>query len=188
MRVLETERLLLRPVEESDLGELLAFQWDRKIMGLMNFKPLSMNDQKEWLKTLGGKKLAFSIILKAENEQELIGVATLNQIDHLHQRASWGMKLKMERQSGGIGFEVSLILFHFAFSTLNLHKISGDTVAENAAARKMCQNLGLREEGLLVSHYYQNGKFRDVVLVGILKEEFYKKNRDALSKLCLLAE
>ncbi len=96
------------------------------------------------------------------------------------------MKLKSDLQSKGIGFEASLILLHFGFSIMNMRKIHGDILVENIANRKMCEKIGAREEGVLRSHYYQNGNFRDVVLVGILKEEFYKSNSESLKKFGLL--
>jgi RimJ/RimL family protein N-acetyltransferase len=188
MRMLETDRLLLRPVEEYDLKELLELQWDKSLMKFMKFKPLSMENQKEWIKSLGKNNATFVIVLKENNKYELIGLATLNQIDQLHQRASWGMKLKSNIQSKGVGFEASLILLNYAFSNLNLEKIHGDILFENIANRKMCKKVGVVEEGVLRSHYYQNGKFRDVVIVGILKKEFYEINKDELTRLDILME
>lgn len=186
MRVLETEKLLLKPVEESELNDLLELQWDKDIMKFMNFKPLSYENQKEWLKSLGKNNIAFSIYLKTENSTMIIGLTTLNQIDHFHQRAGWGMKLKSEFQSKGIGFETSMILLHFGFSYLNLIKIHGDILYDNIANRRMCEKIGAKEEGILANHYYQKGKFRNVVLVGIFKEEFYNNNSEILRKLNLI--
>ena len=36
MRMLETKRLILKPVEESDLKKLLELQWDKDLMKFMN--------------------------------------------------------------------------------------------------------------------------------------------------------
>lgn len=187
MRMLETDRLLLKPVEESELVFLLEMQWSQELMKFMIFKPLSLENQKEWFKSLGKENLAFSVYLKNAAQNELIGLATLNHIDHLHQRASWGMKLKSDLQSKGIGFEASLIIINFAFSHLNLVKIHADVIIENNISRRLAEKVGTREEGLLVSHYFQNGKFRDVILYGILKEEFYSKNQMELTRLGLIA-
>ena len=46
MRMLETDRLLLKPVEESELGSLLEMQWSQELMKYMIFKPLSLENQK----------------------------------------------------------------------------------------------------------------------------------------------
>ncbi len=186
MRVLETQRFLLCPPEESDLKELLEIQWDKNLMTFMNFKPLSMKNQYDWLNSLGGKNMAFCIFEKEANSKILIGLATLNNIDTLHQRVSWGLKLKTNLQGKGVGQEVSLMLLHYGFATLNMQKIYGDILFDNIANRKMCQKLGVMEEGVLRNHYYQNGKFRDVVLVGILKEEFYTINTEKLKLLELI--
>ena len=130
--------------------------------------------------------MAFCIFEKEGENKNLIGLATLNNIDTLHQRVSWGLKLKTNLQGKGVGQEVSLILLNYGFATLNMQKIYGDILFDNIANRKMCQKLGVTEEGVLRNHYYQNGKFRDVVLVGILKEEFYEINSEKLRLLEIL--
>ena len=52
----------------------------------------------------------------------------------------------------------------------------------------MCEKIGVREEGILINHIFQNGKFRNLVLVGILREEFYEKNLSALKNLGLVVD
>ena len=195
--MLETKRILLKPVEEDDLKYLLNLQWDKDVIQLMYFKPLSMKDSHDWLKSLGKTKLYFSVFQKYmvksllfdERDNlnfELIGLASLNNIDRLHQRASFGIKLKTEVQGQGIGCEAILILLHYAFAHLNMKKIYGDRVKENIGSIKLTEKLGMKEEGYLRQHSYINGAFRDLTLVGILKDEFYAKNNDKLKKLDLL--
>lgn len=186
MRMLETQRFILCPPEEKDLKELLELQWDRSLMTYMNFKPLSMKNQYDWLNTLGGKNMAFCAFEKDGENRNLFGLVTLNNIDTLHQRFSWGLKLKSNLQGKGVGFELSLMVLHYGFAFLNMQKIYGDILFDNIANRKMCQKIGVTEEGVLRNHYYQNGGFRDVVLVGILKNEFYEKNDEKLKELGLI--
>ena len=188
MRIFETERLVLRPVEEQDLRGLLELQWDKDIMKYMIFKPLSIEDQYKWFHSLGDMNIAFSVFLKQEKSQELIGLGTLNQIDHIHQRASWGMKLKSNLQKKGVGFEASLLLLHFAFSYLNLNKITANSLENNPAGNKIAEKIGTRKEGLLMKHIYQNGTFQNLVLFGILREEFYNKNSESLRNIGLINE
>lgn len=180
MRVLETDRFLLKPVEESDLLDLLELQWDRDVVKFMKFNPLSFDNQKSWFKSLGKNSFAFTILVKNQNREELIGLCGLNKIDYVNQRASWGMKLKSNIQSKGIGFEASILLIHYAFHYLNLKKIHADYLEENIASEKLTQKIGLRKEGLLINHLYHHGKFKNIVLVGILKDDFYTLNRQKL--------
>lgn len=187
MRVLETPRLLLVPVEEKDLLNLLDLQWDREVVKYMKFTPLSLENQKEWLKNLGKNSLAFTMFQKIGDNKEFIGLATLNNIDHVNQRASWGMKLKTNIQSKGLGFEASLLIIHYAFNFLNMNKIHADYIEENISSKKLTEKIGLRKEGLLVNHLYQNGEFRNLILVGILKEEFYSHNNEMLLHYQIIA-
>ncbi len=186
MRILETERLLLKPVEEADLVSLLDLQWDKDVVQHMRFTPLSMDNQSSWLRTLGKDRLAFTVFQKTEGKLELIGLATLNNIDSINQRASWGMKLKSYLLGKGIGYEASLMIIHYAFHFLNLIKIHADYIDDNKASEGLVNKIGLRKEGLLVKHLFHRGRFHDLNLVGILKEEFYAKNGDRLASLGLM--
>lgn len=186
MRVLETERLLLKPVEEADLPILLELQWDKEVVRQMKFNPLSLDDQKAWIKNLGKNSYAFTINYKTEKKIEFIGLSMINHIDHLNQRASWGMKLKSNLQGKGLGFEASLMIINYAFNYLNLKKIHADYLEENISSQKLVDKIGLRKEGLLINHLFHNGAFKNLLLVGILKDEFYNKNKDILGNLGLL--
>ncbi|MDD2228118.1 MAG: GNAT family protein [Candidatus Cloacimonetes bacterium] len=186
MRILETTRLLLKPVEEEDLPKLLDLQWDKDVVQHMKFTPLSMDDQKSWLKSLGKNRLAFMMLQKNEGQSEFIGLATLNNIDHVNQRASWGMKLKSNLVGKGIGYEASLMMIHYAFHFLNMNKVHADYIEDNSASDGLVKKIGLRQEGLLVKHLFHRGKFHDLVLVGILKDDFYVKNGDKLVELGLM--
>lgn len=190
MRVLETERICLRSVEEHHLEELLRLQWDREIMKLMNFTPLSMVNQKNWLASLTGSKTSkyFSVFLKDGDSENLIGLITLSQINHLHQRASWGLKIDSSAQGKGVGTETALILLHYGFSYLNMNKMFGDILVDNTPNRKLCAKIGHQEEGVLEEHYFQNGQFRDVVLVGLKRSNFYSVNKERLLKLGVIDE
>ncbi len=188
MRVLETQRLLLKPVEESDLPHMLELQWDKEVVKYMKFSPLSMENQKTWIKSLGKNSLAFTINLKTNNTTELIGLVTLNNIDHVNQRASWGTKLKSDLQGKGIGVETALIIIHYAFHYLNMQKIYADIIEDNISSQKLTDRIGARKEGLLINHLYHNGEFKNLVLVGILKDEFYNKNRKELIRLGLIKQ
>jgi len=186
--MLKTERITLYPVTKGAevLSNLLKLQWDKEVMKLMNFKPLSEQDQDKWVESLVSdkSKLFFNIAQKSkDNNAEFIGLASLNNIDRLHQRASFGIKLRTDVQSKGIGYETALILLHFGFSNLNLLKIHGDRVKENIGSIKLTKKLGMTEEGCLRKHQFINGEFRDLTLVGILKDEFYLTNLAELKRL-----
>jgi diamine N-acetyltransferase len=175
MRLLESDRLLLKPIEEEDINQLLEIRWDREVMRLSLPEPISRRDQQEWFRSLSTKNnLALSVFLKEASGLKLVGTIGLYDINTRHQRATFRMRLSGECQGQGIGFEAGRMLMEYGFNVLNLRKICGDQFAENKAAVTFCRRLGFVEEGVLRQHYYQNGMFRDVSFVGLLKEDFFK--------------
>src|SRR6187399_1993505 len=124
MRVLESERLLLRPVEKEDLEFLLELRWDRAITTHLVHQPLSMRSQLAWYEDLQKTgELAFCIWLKSAHEGSWVraGVTGLSKFNARHQRAVWqSCRVAPANQRKGIAFEACTMLFDYAFNTLNL--------------------------------------------------------------------
>ncbi len=174
MRYLESERLLIKPIEEEDIYQLLELRWDKDIMQYSLHEPISRKDQLEWYKSLTKRDLALSIFLKERDSRSLVGTIGLFNISMRHQRAEIRPRLSLEYQGMGIAHEASRMILTYGFNVLNLQRVDATQFRENIAAVKFVQRLGFKKEGLLRRHFYQNGKFRDVGLVGLLKEEFFE--------------
>jgi len=172
MRYLESERLLIKPVEEEDIYQLLEFRWDQDIMQYLVHEPISKQQQLEWFKNLSKKDLVLSIFLKGEEDMELVGTIGLYNINWVHRLATWRIRLSPVVQGKGIGYEASSMVLEYGFKTLNLHKMQSSSFADNKAIVKLLQKLGCKEEGILKSHFYNDGEYADVILFGLLKSDF----------------
>ena len=172
MRILETERLLLKPVEADDLKYLLNLRWNSEVMDYLIHDPISYKNQIDWFNNLSKKDLAMSIFLKEETELRIIGTIGLYEINTRHQRAIWRIRLDPERQGKGYATEAIRLILDYGFNTLNLNKITSDSFADNEAIVNLTLKLGFKQEGLLFGHYYHKGKFRDAIQFGLLREDF----------------
>jgi RimJ/RimL family protein N-acetyltransferase len=173
MRILESERLLIKPVEEEDIYELLEFRWQRDTMAYSIHEPISRQAQLAWYRSLSPKDLALSIFLKEQDEPRLVGTVGLYDIDTRHQRAVFRFRLTSTAWGEGVGFEAGRMVMEYGFRTLNLQRIYCDQFVDNSASVHTLQRLGAVEEGVLRRHYYHDGEFKDVLVVGVLKEEFF---------------
>jgi diamine N-acetyltransferase len=171
MRFLESERLLLKPIEEEDLLDLLELRWDKNMQYLMH-DPISKNKQKEWYRGLSNTDIPLTIWLKSSNEQKFIGTIGLYGINWRHQLATWRIRLSPSVWGMGMAYESSCLLIEYAFNTLNLRKLCSTSFSENKAVVSLLHKLGGKEEGLLRQHFYLNGEYRDVITWGILKSDF----------------
>jgi len=97
-----------------------------------------------------------------------VGNVTLKQIDWVHRTAEIGIVIGEKRHWGtGIGREATRLMTRHALLTLNLNKIVARVFAGNDRALKTLTRIGYRVEGEQVEQFYKNGRFHNVVLVGI---------------------
>ncbi len=108
----------------------------------------------------------------------LFGVISLSSIDLLNRNAEWSVLIgeKEYRQLFYVNEAIDLMLKH-AFFTLNLHKVNGgyvETLKEWGIF--MQRRFNFKEEGRLKSQMYKNGEYLDIILIGLLKNDYLKIN------------
>ena len=72
----------------------------------------------------------------------------------------------------GSGGAAQVLGLDHAFVTLGLHKVFAEVMADNDAAMKVQTGAGFRREGYLRGHVLKDGAPRDVVMLGILAQEW----------------
>ena len=75
----------------------------------------------------------------------------------------------------GIATDAYMTLFKYAFEELRLNRINGSALQYNAISLHVTQKVGFKQEGIQRQAVYKNGKYEDVVMLGILKEDYYQK-------------
>ena len=115
-------------------------------------------DMRGWLITRGGTAS---------------GLLTLSGLLSHHRRAGWNWFLgSADARGRGVGRAAQVLGLDRAFGELGLHKVFAEVMADNDAALKAQAASGFRREGYLRGHVLKNGQARDVVLLGILADEW----------------
>jgi RimJ/RimL family protein N-acetyltransferase len=177
MRILETNELLIKPTEESDLDALMQLRWDADVMSYLLHEPIGMKQQMEWFKSISSKDIVMTIFLKDNNKLEIIGTTGLYNMNMRHQTATLKLRIATHIQGRGIGNKLFVMILDYAFDTLNIRKICSDNFSANERVAKLKDKLGFVKEGVLRKHYYHHGEFRDADIYNLLKEDYYKSER-----------
>jgi len=172
------ERLYLRSLEDSDIGEeYLGWLNDPEVTryletGKFPSTPEIIRKYVEQF-TNSSSDLLFGII---DRDTDLhIGNVTLNRINWIHRTADTGLLIgRKEFWGKGYAFEAWSLLIEYAFQRLGLRKIIAGAVADNKASIVALEKLGFRVEGTFRREYLIDGEYRDSVRLGLLREEFYK--------------
>jgi RimJ/RimL family protein N-acetyltransferase len=102
-----------------------------------------------------------------------IGNITFQDINWLNRRAFIAYLLGDKSFAGkGIITEAVLMMMYYGFNRLNFNRIYGGVTARHVASMKVCEKVGLKEEGRMRQHFYRNGEFSDSLVVGAVRDEW----------------
>ena len=170
------ERIRLRAIEPLDLPMLVAWRNDPAVHAhFFEHEPLSLAMQQRWYERfLQRADEKYWIAETRGDEPGPVGTVALVGIDLRNRHAELGRVLVYppDRRGGGIGREICLTALRYAFDHLNLERVFCEVFVENREAVALYEKLGFRREGLLRRHVFNDGAYRDVAVMGVLREEF----------------
>ncbi len=175
--ILETERLLLRPLMLHDTPAVQQLAGRREIADTTISIPHPYSEQQAWQWIAGltdlfvrGKAVVFGLQLKREDR--LVGTIGLRDIDAEHLQAELGFWVGVEYWRQGYATEAARAMVAFGFRELGLNRIYACHMVRNPASGRVLAKIGMKHEGLLRQRVRKWGVFEDVVLLAILRQEW----------------
>lgn len=175
---LETQRLILRPFQLEDEGEVYRICKEKEIAAFTSTipHPYPRAQAEHWIKQQPdnwrqGKSIVLALVIK--RTKRIIGSIGLT-ICETDQNAELGYVVEKESWGNGYCSEAAAELLRFGFDRLGLHRIHAHHVTANPASGRVLEKVGMREEGLLRGHVRKWGVFHDVKVWGILAKDYPK--------------
>lgn len=128
-------------------------------------RPNSMPRVRGWLDKFAASPDAILLIIAAARGGNPLGFVQLSGLDLLHGTADLGICLGASARGKGHGAEALRLIEAYAVAVFHLRKILMRVLAENTRAIALYRESGYREAGVLRAHFYQQGTFKDVVLL-----------------------
>lgn len=104
----------------------------------------------------------------------MIGTVCLRLEDY--QQASMGGGLARAFQCRNLMQEAATALLDFAFTQLTVHRVYAETISANLGAVRLCQQLGMRQEALLLQNRFFKGQWWDTTILAMLKTEWQARH------------
>lgn len=168
--------VVLRAMELEDCELVRGMLNDPEIENLVTGWgfPVSRYAQNQWFQNHYNDPNNWRFVIETV-ENGAIGIATLTDIDWKNRSAFHGMKLaSKEIRSKGIGTDTVMAIMRYAFDELQLNRLDGSWFSDNIASINMYKKCGWMEEGVRRQYFYKRGSWHDLVLSGILAEEYYE--------------
>jgi UDP-4-amino-4,6-dideoxy-N-acetyl-beta-L-altrosamine N-acetyltransferase len=135
--------------------------------------------QRTWFEKNKKDKLRKQFIIVENKTQKPIGTVNLMNIDYENLHCDWGYYIgEAQYRMGGHAVEAEYLILKYAFCELGMNKVYCQTLSYNSKVISIHSKFGFKTDGILREHYKENGSFSDVVLMSILKDEFYKYAND----------
>lgn len=170
-RPLTTERLVLRPIEQSDADAITAILRDADVNRWLAVVPWPYPDgaAEEYIANSCSLEAEESTLNRAITlDETYIGCVGLTRTP-MHRRAYLGYYIGQRWWGHGYVTEAARRLVQFAFDDLDCVRVDSSCYADNATSERVLRKLGFEQEGFRTKYYYRMGQWHDEKLFGLLR-------------------
>ncbi len=173
--MLEGKLVRLRALEPADAER--AYNWinDREVTQyLMARYPYSLEFEKEFLAGAAKDNNFSEMRLAIETRDGVhIGICGLHRGRPEDRCTTLGIMVgEKDYWSNGYGTDAVVTLLRFAFHQMNMHRVTLHVFEFNERAMACYRKAGFLEEGRYRQEYFQDGRYWDIVCMGVLRDEF----------------
>ncbi len=174
--VLNTPRLVLRPLELGDASALQLLAGDLRVAETTLHVPHPYEDgmaerfiRRQADVYANGTMVNFAVTLRESGA--LIGVIGIG-LMRVFNRGELGYWIGFPYWNQGYCTEAGRAVVAYGFDVLKLNRIEARHFARNPASGRVMQKLGMQREGVLRQHVQRWGRYENMVVYAILREEY----------------
>lgn len=169
--ILETERLILRPLTVNDAEA--CFQWasDERVAHFMAYpKATKISDETEWLKFAETDTKEYNWGFVVKENGELIGSGSIGPDKFIDGYWGIGYNIKYDYWNKGYTTEAMRAIVEYAHEKLGVNKICSDHAVDNPASGRVMEKLGLK--------FHHFGEYSKLDNSETFKAKFYTMELD----------
>ena len=168
--------VILRPADEDDLPLLERFLDDPEATG--PFQWFGWRDlgrfRRRWAENgLLGPDGGQLIVDASTGSDGPYGFVSWRRLDSGPTSYCWsiGIALAPEARGRGVGTRAQILLVRYLFAHTPVQRVQADTDSENFAEQRALEKAGFTREGVMRGVVVRDGRWRDGVLYGVVRED-----------------
>jgi len=169
-----------RPVEREDIEHIRCIRNDPSTwIYLTDVTQINERQQERWFEGLldDHTRLYFSIVEETKDfpisvEGDFCGFIRMDQIDMNNRSVRVGLDIVPEKRGKGLGTRAFRALLKFCFDHWNMHRLWLCVLEDNEVALRLYRRIGFHEEGRLRKSVFRDGRWKDYIVMSILKDEY----------------
>src|SRR5262245_56469675 len=168
------DKVYLRPLEREDAPLLAAWLNDPEVTRtLLRSHPITLQAEIAYLEKVAQSQDEVTLGIVPKDSDKLIGATGLHLVDWRARHACFGVFIGVKEEWGkGHGTDATRLMVRHAFATMNLNRVWLHVVSTHEAGIRAYERAGFRREGVLRQQFYREGRFQDLLVMGVLREEW----------------
>ncbi|WP_129337422.1 GNAT family N-acetyltransferase [Cellulomonas endophytica] len=178
---LQGEMVVLRPVRAGDapgLWDAVSDAEGRRLAG--DTRRWTRAEVDRWAASAASLPGRYDLAVTAQGSEEYLGGIALGAVDEVAASAELHLLMRPAFRGRGYGTEAIELVLGLAFDGLGLHRVGLRVPSVNPRVQAMYDSLGFRVEGRLRDAGRDGERWCDVVVMGLLEDEYLARQPDRL--------
>lgn len=170
--ILEGDVVRLRPIDDGDTDRIVDWHSRDEVRRNFMCQAITRETHVAWMNDVVRTGKAVQFVVEIRTTGQPVGTAFLRDINKWHNRAEFGIFIGEDAHRGrGIGQEATALVLKYGFEELELHRVFLRVLPQNERAICCYEKVGFVREGYLVGDVFVDGKYCDIVLMGIINNK-----------------
>lgn len=178
--MIEGNKIILRPLIPEDAPFTLEVRHDLEAnQALIGFPyPVNLENEKEWISSLYKGKYRDHVYLAIEVKETKIfaGYLSAKNINTINRTVYFGIILRKKFRGKGYSLEAIRRFTTYLYQVFNIRKILLEVISDNLVAINLYKKCGFIEEGILQKQVWNQGDFKDVLIMSLFLGGSLKKH------------
>lgn len=171
------KRLRLRAAEREDIPRFVHWLNDSEVRRFLSvYLPISKAEEEGWFERMlqsPASEHVMVIEIGQGDEWKPIGNTSLMHVNAIDRNAEVGIFIgEKDEWNKGYGTEVMKLMLRHGFHTLNLQRIYLRVFEYNLRGIRAYERAGFVHEGRLRKDIFREGRYYDVLVMSVLREEW----------------
>ena len=173
--VLETDRLILRPLRRQDAKDIFSYASDPDVARFVLWDPhKTLSETKAYLRymrSLSRRGLPSSWAVTLRDSGKVIGTMGFMWFSEANSAAEVGYSLSKAFWNQGYATEALRAVIRSVFASLSVNRLEAQHDLRNPASGRVMEKSGMKKEGILRQRIRNKGEFIDVFLYAVLRSD-----------------
>lgn len=168
----EQAGIFLRLMTAEDTDDIVSWRNSEKVRKRFIYQgTFTREGHENWIRTMVETGKVVQMMICEISTGKAVGSVYVRDIDATHHKAEYGIFIGEDDARGkGYGTAAAKLMIRYCFEELQLHRLFLRVYADNVRAIRSYEKAGFVKEAYLRDDVFIDGEYKDIVLMGIIRE------------------